>query len=256
MNTDNKIENLKLSHKFTPENGYKYICKCCGNGNKYSICSNEYCFDYKYNLFLRDQANVSYVKFKLADEDFHYLFENYGNFDDIVDNTFHQKRILYLKAKKDLEEYIKTQSNIEQEEFKKQHYHLSDKCDDIPLVQKQGHEQGQEQEQDCSNTRIKYTTRMTPYKIDESSGFVKPILISDELAIFLNEPLGSKIPRIEVTKRINKYIIENNLKNVDNGRIIIPDDNLKNLLKFESTALQPNLTFFNIQKYLSRHLIR
>lgn len=245
MNTDNnKTSNLNLSHNITPEN--EYICKCCGIGigDKYSTCLNKYCFNHKYNLFLRDEANISYIKFKLEDEDFHYLFENYSNFDDIVDNTFHQKRILYLKAKNDLEAYIQTQSKIEQEEFKKQHYHLSDTCDKINIHPEQ------------INSKIKYTTRMTPHKINVNSGFVKPILISDELAIFLNEPLGSKIPRIEVSKRINEYINENKLRNVDNVRIIIPDEKLQNLLKFESTTSEPNLSFFNIQKYLYPHFIK
>ena len=39
------------------------------------------------------------------------------------------------------------------------------------------------------------------------SGFVKPSLISDELAIFLGKPVGTEMARTEVSKEINTYII-------------------------------------------------
>ena len=38
------------------------------------------------------------------------------------------------------------------------------------------------------------------------SGFVKPTLISSELAEFLGKPVGTEMARTEVTREINKYI--------------------------------------------------
>ena len=38
------------------------------------------------------------------------------------------------------------------------------------------------------------------------SGFVKPTLISNELANFLNKPIGTEMARTEVTREINGYI--------------------------------------------------
>ena len=52
------------------------------------------------------------------------------------------------------------------------------------------------------------------------SGFVKPTLISDELATFLGKPSGSEMARTEVTREINAYIRSNKLQDSENGRKI------------------------------------
>ena len=65
------------------------------------------------------------------------------------------------------------------------------------------------------------------------SGFVKPTLISNELAAFLGKPQGTEMARTEVTREINAYIREHSLQNKDNGRIILPDTKLKGLLKIK-----------------------
>jgi chromatin remodeling complex protein RSC6 len=85
------------------------------------------------------------------------------------------------------------------------------------------------------------------------SGFVRPTPISKELAIFLNLPIGTEIARTEVTKEINNYIKQNDLKNKTNGRNIIPDEKLKVLLKLEDTD---ELTFFNLQRYIKHHFYK
>ena len=82
------------------------------------------------------------------------------------------------------------------------------------------------------------------------SGFVRPSLISDELATFLGKPVGSEMARTDVTREINKYIRANNLQDKDNGRKIIPDKMLKTLLKLEDSI---ELTYFNLQKYMGPH---
>ena len=82
------------------------------------------------------------------------------------------------------------------------------------------------------------------------SGFVKPTLISAELAVFLDKPDGTMMARTEVTKQINIYIKANKLQDPTNGRIIIPDAVLGKLLKISK---DDQLTFFNLQRYMSPH---
>jgi len=82
------------------------------------------------------------------------------------------------------------------------------------------------------------------------SGFVRPSLISEELATFLGKPAGSEMARTDVTREINKYIRANSLQDKENGRKIIPDKPLKTLLKLEDSV---ELTYFNLQKYMGPH---
>lgn len=84
----------------------------------------------------------------------------------------------------------------------------------------------------------------------QPSGFVKPTKISDDLAVFLEKESGSEMARTEVTREINKYIRTNNLQDPTNGRKINPDVKLRKLLEVPSTE---DLTYFNLQKYLSKH---
>jgi chromatin remodeling complex protein RSC6 len=85
------------------------------------------------------------------------------------------------------------------------------------------------------------------------SGFVKPTRISDELAKFLEKPSGSEMARTEVTRDINKYIRTNNLQDKENGRKINPDSKLATLLKLKKTD---ELTYFNLQRYMSPHFAK
>ena len=82
------------------------------------------------------------------------------------------------------------------------------------------------------------------------SGFVKPSLISDELAKFLDKPSGTEMARTDVTREINKYIRANNLQDKSNGRKINPDKPLTQLLKVSDSV---ELTYFNLQKYMGPH---
>jgi chromatin remodeling complex protein RSC6 len=85
------------------------------------------------------------------------------------------------------------------------------------------------------------------------SGFIKPTRISKELATFLGKDHGSEMARTEVTREINKYIREHKLQDKDNGRKINPDKQLKKLLKIQS---KDELTYFNLQKYMSPHFAK
>lgn len=86
------------------------------------------------------------------------------------------------------------------------------------------------------------------------SGFVKPTLISADLATFLGKPAGSEMARTEVTREINKYIRENELQDKANGRKINADVKLAALLKIDTT--KEELTYFNLQRYMSPHFAK
>lgn len=85
------------------------------------------------------------------------------------------------------------------------------------------------------------------------SGFVKPTLISNELAAFLGKPEGSVLARTEVTREVNAYIRTQKLQDKDNGRKILPDAKLLKLLKLKKGE---ELTYFNLQKYMAGHFAK
>jgi len=85
------------------------------------------------------------------------------------------------------------------------------------------------------------------------SGFVKPTLISNELAAFLGRDQGTEMARTEVTREINAYIREHKLQDSNNGRKINADSKLSNLLKLKKGD---ELTYFNLQKYMSPHFAK
>lgn len=85
------------------------------------------------------------------------------------------------------------------------------------------------------------------------SGFVKPTLISSELAKFLGKEEGCEMARTEVTKELNSYIRANKLQDKQNGRKINADKKLSALLKLNKND---ELTYFNLQKYMSPHFAK
>jgi chromatin remodeling complex protein RSC6 len=85
------------------------------------------------------------------------------------------------------------------------------------------------------------------------SGFVKPTLITDELATFLGKDSGTEMARTQVTREINMYIREHNLQDPSNGRRIIPDACLRKLLRVPESE---ELTYFNLQRYMSPHFVK
>ena len=85
------------------------------------------------------------------------------------------------------------------------------------------------------------------------SGFVKPTLISDELAVFLGKEKGTELARTAVSKEIHAYIRAAKLQDPTNGRKINADAKLAKLLKLGKTDA---LTYFNLQKYMKHHFIK
>jgi chromatin remodeling complex protein RSC6 len=73
--------------------------------------------------------------------------------------------------------------------------------------------------------------------------------LSDELYDFLGVTASTSIDITEIIKKIQDYIIENNLEDSVNKRIIHPDETLKKLLKYDET--NGELTYFNLKYYVS-----
>ena len=85
------------------------------------------------------------------------------------------------------------------------------------------------------------------------SGFAKPTYLSDTLCKFLNEPVGTEIPRTDVTRRVLQYVKDNDLQNPEARREIIVDSKLKELLNPMDNEV---VTYFNIQRLLKHHYIK
>ena len=86
-----------------------------------------------------------------------------------------------------------------------------------------------------------------------NNGFNRKQDVSPKLREFLSLPDGELISRSEVTKFITAYVKEQGLKHPDNGRVIIMDDKLTKLLEPPADI---QITFLNIQKFLSPHYIK
>lgn len=87
-------------------------------------------------------------------------------------------------------------------------------------------------------------------KRSENNSFKRPLNISEKLRVFLKLQTGDTISRSEVTKSINKYATENNLKD---GQKIKMDDNLRDLLQPPEGV---DITYLNIQRYMKDHYIK
>jgi chromatin remodeling complex protein RSC6 len=92
-----------------------------------------------------------------------------------------------------------------------------------------------------------------PKKPRKKSGFALPVTLSDDLCEFMDCEKGTKRARTQITKYLNLYIDENNLKNPENKRIILPDAKLRKLLGDEIEGVE--LTYFTIQKYMNKHFV-
>lgn len=86
-----------------------------------------------------------------------------------------------------------------------------------------------------------------------NNGFNRKQEITPKLRDFLGLPEGELISRSEVTKKVNAYITEKGLKHPDNGRQLILDDKLKELLQPPADVV---VTYLNLQKYLSPHYVK
>lgn len=85
------------------------------------------------------------------------------------------------------------------------------------------------------------------------SGFAKPSQITNEMSDFLGLEKDVEIARNEVTSLINKYIVDNNLRNEADKRKILPDKKLSKLLNLKGDE---ELSYFNLQRYMKHHFIK
>lgn len=86
-----------------------------------------------------------------------------------------------------------------------------------------------------------------------NNGFNRKQEVTPKLREFLGLAEGELISRSEVTKLVNKYITENGLKHPDNGRQLVLDEKLKDLLQPPADV---TVTYLNLQKYLSPHYVK
>ena len=87
----------------------------------------------------------------------------------------------------------------------------------------------------------------------QPSGFAKPCKISKEMAKFLSLDENELIARNQVTKLINQYIIDNDLRNENDKRQIQPNKQLTKLLNLSGDE---QLSYFNLQKYMKHHFVK
>jgi upstream activation factor subunit UAF30 len=84
----------------------------------------------------------------------------------------------------------------------------------------------------------------------KNNGFNREQAISPKLREFLGVEEGKLVSRSFVTRAINNYVTEKGLKHPDNGRVLVLDDKLRDLLQ---PPADTQVTFLNLQKFLSPH---
>ena len=104
--------------------------------------------------------------------------------------------------------------------------------------------------------KMKTSTR----RVSSTSGFMKPIMISEEMAKFTGLDKNGAYPRPTITKFVCEYIKTNNLQNPSDKREFRVDSALQKLLKY-NPANPPKdeqgnsipMTYFRLQKYMQHH---
>ena len=111
--------------------------------------------------------------------------------------------------------------------------------------------------------RVTKFKKLVPRKVNSSSGFLKPVNISPQLALFTGWDVNNTYSRTEVTKFICEYVKKNKLYDQTEGgdkRNIVVDEKLKKLLNYDPKNPPKNaegdalpLTYFRLQQYLKGH---
>jgi upstream activation factor subunit UAF30 len=100
--------------------------------------------------------------------------------------------------------------------------------------------------------RVMRTRKVSTRPKNTSSGFMKPVQISSEMADFTGWEPDVPRSRVDVTKYLCQYIREHDLQNPEDRRIIRPDSQLKSLLKLQDSEKNP-LTYYSLQKSIQHH---
>jgi upstream activation factor subunit UAF30 len=104
------------------------------------------------------------------------------------------------------------------------------------------------------NRVLKTKTKVVRNK-NTSSGFMKPVRISSEMALFTSWDQTQLYSRVDVTKFLCDYIRDNNLQNPEDRRQILCDDKLSSLLKFDKQSSSP-LTYPGLQQHIQQHFLQ
>jgi chromatin remodeling complex protein RSC6 len=89
-------------------------------------------------------------------------------------------------------------------------------------------------------------------KKNTTSGFMKPVCISDDMAKFAGWDPTQLRSRNDATKFICDYIKTHDLQNPSDRRQINPDDKLCRLLSYDAKNDKP-LTYYSIQQKMQPH---
>ena len=98
------------------------------------------------------------------------------------------------------------------------------------------------------------SSRIIDKRLNTSSEFSKPFMITKDIAEFTGWDINDKKSRIDITKALCNYIKENNLQNEKDKRQILPDDKLGKLLNYDPNTESEPLTYFRLQSWLKNHL--
>lgn len=91
----------------------------------------------------------------------------------------------------------------------------------------------------------------------QNGGFIRPVLISDQLSELLGVEKGVPIARSSVAKLLSTYAETNNLKNPQDRRILMFDSEagkkLAGVFSEYEPERDPKVTLITIQKYIKHH---
>ena len=103
------------------------------------------------------------------------------------------------------------------------------------------------------SVRVMKQKQKTNRKNNTNSGFLKPVIISKDMAKFTGWNPEELRSRVDVTKYICKYIRDNDLQNPEDRRQIIADKKLAKLLEYSADDDEKPLTYYRIQTYMKKH---
>ena len=103
------------------------------------------------------------------------------------------------------------------------------------------------------SVRVMKQKQKTNRKNNTNSGFLKPVIISKDMAKFTGWNPEELRSRVDVTKYICKYIRDNDLQNPDDRRQILADKKLAKLLEYSVDDDEKPLTYYRIQTYMKKH---
>ena len=155
----------------------------------------------------------------------------------------------------------KTKNKIDKETYLKKWDELFEIYTDILKTRKQPHQNVslfnylKSLKQDTQKLlRVRNTSNVNR----NTSGFMKPVNISDELRKFIDLKESENeepITRVLITQKLCQYIKEKNLQKPEDKREILPDDGLKKLFNITPDETE-KLTYYSMQKKVQSHIFK